>query len=194
MPFIHEELKNMRIVAGEFRSRTIDAVAGSATRPTADKIKEAVFSRIGPYFEGGRMLDAYAGSGNISFEALSRGMCESWLCDISAKAVATIRSNASKLGVEERCHIHRRDVFAMLDTFAQADIRFDLVYLDPPYRKQKNAELMLALEEKALLEPSAWVIVESLSEDVFDEAYGSLIKVKENTYGTIRITCYRRTA
>ena len=184
----------MRIVAGEFRSRTIDAVAGSATRPTADKIKEAVFSRIGPYFEGGRMLDAYAGSGNISFEALSRGMRESWLCDISAKAVATIRSNASKLGVEERCHIHRRDVFAMLDTFAQTDIRFDLVYLDPPYRKQKNAELMLALEEKALLEPSAWVIVESLSDDVFDEAYGSLVKVKENTYGTIRITCYRRTA
>ena len=91
----------MRIVAGEFRSRTIDAVAGSATRPTADKIKEAVFSRIGPYFEGGRMLDAYAGSGNISFEAHSRGKCESWQCDISAKAVATIRSNASKLGVEE---------------------------------------------------------------------------------------------
>ena len=82
----------------------------------------------------------------------------------------------------------------MLDTFAQADIRFDLVYLDPPYRKQKNAELMLALEEKALLEPSAWVIVESLSEDVFDEAYGSLVKVKENTYGTIRITWYMRTA
>ncbi|MFR2885531.1 MAG: RsmD family RNA methyltransferase [Merdibacter sp.] len=74
----------MRIVAGEFRSRTIDAVAGSATRPTADKIKEAVFSRIGPYFEGGRMLDAYAGSGNISFEALSRGMRE--LVATSARA------------------------------------------------------------------------------------------------------------
>ena len=62
----------MRIVAGEFRSRVIDAVEGSQTRPTGDKVKEAVFSRIGPYFDQGIMLDAYAGSGNISFEALSR--------------------------------------------------------------------------------------------------------------------------
>ena len=73
----------MRIVAGEFRSRVIDAVEGSQTRPTGDKVKEAVFSRIGPYFDQGIMLDAYAGSGNISFEALSRGMQESYMCDVN---------------------------------------------------------------------------------------------------------------
>ena len=184
----------MRIVAGAFRSRTIDAVAGSTTRPTADKIKEAVFSRIGPYFEGGCMLDAYAGSGNISFEALSRGMAESRLCDISAKAIATIRANAARLGVEERCRIYRRDVFAMLDVFVDEGIRFDLVYLDPPYRKQRNAELMLALETRGLLREAAWVIVESRSEDVFAQSYGQLEKVKEHTYGITRITCYRRSA
>ena len=184
----------MRVITGSARGRKLSAPQGLDVRPTVDRVKEGIFSAIQFDVEGRRVLDLFAGSGQMGIEALSRGMRESWLCDISAKAVATIRSNASKLGVEERCHIHRRDVFAMLDTFAQADIRFDLVYLDPPYRKQKNAELMLALEEKALLEPSAWVIVESLSEDVFDEAYGSLVKVKENTYGTIRITCYRRTA
>ena len=103
----------MRIVAGEFRSRVLTPLKGDQTRPTADKIKEAVFSSIGPYFSGGVMLDAYAGSGNISFEALSRGMAESVLCDISAAAIRTIRSNAALLQVEARCQIYKRDVFAM---------------------------------------------------------------------------------
>ena len=64
----------MRIVAGKFRSRVIEAVDGDATRPTLDKVKEAVFSRIGPYFDGGEMLDLFGGSGNMSLEAISRGI------------------------------------------------------------------------------------------------------------------------
>lgn len=75
----------MRIVAGKFRSRVIEAVDGDATRPTLDKVKEAVFSRIGPYFDGGEMLDLFGGSGNMSLEAISRGISHSHLCDIHAR-------------------------------------------------------------------------------------------------------------
>ena len=82
----------------------------------------------------------------------------------------------------------------MLDVFVDEGVRFDLVYLDPPYRKQRNAELMLALETRGLLREAAWVIVESRSEDVFAQSYGQLEKVKEHTYGITRITCYRRSA
>lgn len=182
----------MRIVAGEFRSRVIDAVEGSQTRPTGDKVKEAVFSRIGPYFDQGIMLDAYAGSGNISFEALSRGMQESYMCDVSAKAVATIRKIAKRLDVEKRCHIYKRDVFTMLDEFAAQGLSFDLVYMDPPYRQQKCDALITALVEKSLLAKGAQVIVESLREDSFASAYQDLILVKESVYGITKISYYRR--
>ena len=151
--------------------------------PTADKIKEAVFSSIGPYFSGGVMLDAYAGSGNISFEALSRGMAESVLCDISAAAIRTIRSNAALLQVEERCQIYKRDVFAMLDVF---------VYIDPPYRLQRNDALLEALVTKGMLAEQADVIVESLREESFALSHGDLIRRRESVYGITKITYYRR--
>lgn len=182
----------MRIVAGEYRSRVLKAVEGNQTRPTSDKIKEAVFSSIGPYFSDGMMLDAYAGSGNISFEALSRGMAQSYLCDVSAKAIAAIKHNAAMLEVQPRCHIYKRDVFAMLDAFADAMLRFDLVYLDPPYRLQRNDALMAALVERKLLAPNARVIVESLAQDHFEEVHGDLVKYKESVYGITKITYYRR--
>ena len=182
----------MRIVAGEFRSRVLTPLKGDQTRPTADKIKEAVFSSIGPYFSGGVMRDAYAGSGNISFEALSRGMAESVLCDISAAAIRTIRSNAALLQVEARCQIYKRDVFAMLDVFVQQGLRFDLVYIDPPYRLQRNDALLEALVTKGLLAEQADVIVESLREESFALSHGDLIRRRESVYGITKITYYRR--
>ena len=80
----------MRVVAGTLRSRKIEAVEGMDTRPTGDKVKEAVFSRIGPYFQGGEMLDVYSGSGNIGIEAISRGMHHACLNDMSPSESKTI--------------------------------------------------------------------------------------------------------
>ena len=77
----------MRIVAGTYRSRVIQAVEGNSTRPTQAKIKEAIFSRIGPYFDGGVMLDLFAGSGNMGFEAISRGIDSVVFCDSGYKAI-----------------------------------------------------------------------------------------------------------
>ena len=182
----------MRIVAGEFRSRTLASVDGNQTRPTADKIKEAVFSSIGPYFDGGIMLDAYAGSGNISFEALSRGIEKSYLCDISGKAISTIKKNAAMLQVQDRCKIYKRDVFLMLDQFVEEQLQFDLVYMDPPYRLQRCDALMEELMKRDLLGKKALVIVESLKEDRFENMHGDLQKQKESIYGITKITYYRR--
>ena len=94
-------------------------------------------------------------------------MAESVLCDISAAAIRTIRSNAALLQVEARCQIYKRDVFAMLDVFVQQGLRFDLVYIDPPYRLQRNDALLEALVTKGLLAEQADVIVESLREESF---------------------------
>lgn len=181
----------MRIVAGTHRSRVIDAVEGNQTRPTTDKIKEAIFSRIGPYFDGGMMLDLFAGSGNMSFEAISRGMKSSVLCDVNTKAIRTIQQNCRKLQMDEHCEIWRMDYHQALKRVKELSYTFDFVYLDPPYKKQQIAEILQYMVDQNLLNEGADIVCESLKEDVFEDAYGSLIKLKDVTYGITRITYYQ---
>ena len=99
----------MRIVAGNFRSRRIEAPRSDQTRPTLDKVREAVFNRIGPYFEGGVMLDLFAGSGAVGLEALSRGMERVVFVDRSMEAVDVIRRNIAALGVQQVSSVWKMD-------------------------------------------------------------------------------------
>ncbi len=190
--FIHKELKKMRIVAGAYRSRTIQPVPGNTTRPTTDKIKEAIFSRIGPYFDGGQMLDLFAGSGNMGLEAISRGMNEVWFCDSNVRAIQIIKANANSLGCEAQCHFMKADYRMMLKRMAQEQRCFSLIYLDPPYRKQRIDEILSFLSEHSLLAEEGSVIAESLREDEFSSQYGEITKCKEAIYGITKITYYKR--
>lgn len=182
----------MRIVAGEFRSRVIQAVDGNATRPTTDKVKEAIFSRIGPYFDGGAMLDLFSGSGNMSLEAMSRGIETSVLSDVSGKAIKTIKDNAKSLGVLDRCRILKMDYHRVLDLVASEGKQFDLVFLDPPYKKQQIHEILLLLDNLQLVKDHGDVVCESQKEDVFEDQVGCFEKVKDVTYGITRITYYKK--
>lgn len=182
----------MRIVAGAFRSRIIQSVPGDATRPTADKIKEAVFSRIGPYFDGGVMLDLFGGSGNMGLEAISRGMDEVWFADCSTRAIQVIRRNAMQLQCERQCHIIKADFHAMLKRMAQEQRCFDLIYLDPPYRNHCIEEILTYVSEHSLLTEGGYLIAESAKEAAFTAACGDIKKVKEALYRTTKITYYQR--
>ena len=181
----------MRIVAGKYRSRSIDAVDGDQTRPTLDKVKEAIFSRVGPYFDGGSMLDLFGGSGNVSFEAISRGMDHSILCDVSYKAISTIKKNAKTLQCSDQIEVWKMDFKRALQQAADQHATFDFVYLDPPYKKQQIDWILQFLSEHELLNPGADVVCESLKEDQFQDQYGSLEMVKDATYGITRITYYK---
>lgn len=182
----------MRIVAGEYRSRVIQAVEGESTRPTTDKIKEAIFSRIGPYFDGGNMLDLFGGSGNMSLEAISRGISHSLLCDISIKAITTMRKNMVTLHAEDHCTLWKMDYERALEKAREEKRTFDLVYLDPPYKKQQIESILCFLEAHNMLNTGCDIVCESLKEDQFPEAIGSLEKVKDVIYGITRITYYRK--
>jgi len=182
----------MRIVAGEFRSRVISAVEGNTTRPTTDKIKEAVFSRIGPYFDGGNMLDLFGGSGNMSLEAISRGMEHALVCDVSHAAVSTIRKNVKTLDVASRVTIWEMDYRQVLAKASQEQRTFDLVYLDPPYKKQQILHILQYLDTHDLVNELGDIVCESLKEDEFPDQVGALHKVKDVTYGITRITYYRK--
>ena len=158
----------MRIVAGKFRSRLIQAPKGDQTRPTLDKVKEAVFSRIGPYFDGGIMLDLFAGSGSMGLEALSRGIEHVYFVDRSPAAAAVIKANIASLQVEAQCDVWKCDSFAALRRLAGMGVQLDLVYLDPPYQKQQLHKIMQQLDALNLIRDHGQVILESLKEDEFD--------------------------
>ncbi|MBE6108073.1 MAG: 16S rRNA (guanine(966)-N(2))-methyltransferase RsmD [Erysipelotrichaceae bacterium] len=180
----------MRIIAGKYRSLPLEAVKGNHTRPTTDKIKEAVFNSVGPYFDGGEMLDLYAGSGSVGLECISRGMDHAVFVDKSYDAISTIKKNIGFVKVPSQCTVYKMDALAALRRCADEKRQFDLVYLDPPYAQEQNEKVMTALCQMNLLKQGAVVIVESLKEDVFSDEIGSLMKYKEAVYGITRISYY----
>ena len=180
----------MRIVAGKWRSRPLATLKGSATRPTLDKVREAVFSSLGQSFAGGSMLDLYAGSGAVAYEALSRGMDDAVLVDQSAAAAAVIRANKRTLQADAARILNMSDT-AALKLLAAEGRAFDLVYLDPPYAQQRLREVLQFLADHAMVKPGGSVVLESAREDSFTGTYGPLYKAREAVYGITSITYYK---
>jgi len=148
----------VRVVAGRFGGRRLAAPAGAATRPTADRVREALFSALGP-IAGARVLDLFAGSGALGIEALSRGAAEATFVDSAPRAVRAVRANLEALG--EEAPVHRRDARAFLRTARAAGHQYDLVFLDPPYRLAAGLGRELSAALRAVLAPGARVVSES---------------------------------
>lgn len=174
----------MRVVAGELRGRKLVAPAGDATRPTADRVREALFSILGD-ISGLRVLDLYAGSGALGIEALSRGAAAAVFVDSSQAAVTAIRRNLSELGLE--APVQRRDALAYLATAAGGD-PYDLVFADPPY----DSAVRLAPELAELLPPvlaeDAVIVTESNKRAPLELPFPLL---RDRSYGDTRIAVHR---
>ena len=149
----------MRVVAGRYGGRKLTAPAGSETRPTSDRVREALFSVLGPSIQGARVLDLFAGSGALGIEALSRGAAEAVFVDRSHKAIKAIRANLAALGID--ADVRPIEARAALRAASARGDAYDLVFLDPPYRHA--AELGRELSEGlvAVLAPGARVVTES---------------------------------
>jgi 16S rRNA (guanine966-N2)-methyltransferase len=146
----------VRIVAGAWRGRRLVAPAGRDTRPTSDRVREAVFSILGP-IEGATVLDLFAGSGALAFEALSRGAAHATLVERAPAAIKAIEANVQALRAD--VDLRRRDVRAFVRDASAAGGPYDLVFLDPPYRDA--AGLGPQLDLTPLLAPGARVVSES---------------------------------
>ena len=183
----------MRIVAGKFGSRRIETRKSNDTRPTLDKVREAVFSSLGGMFEGGCVLDLYGGSGAVGLEAVSRGFDAAVECDLNREACAVIRKNIESLHCEDQVTVLCMKDVKALSVCKQKGMKFDLVYLDPPYAKQQNLMILQKLVEYGLLNEEADVVIESDQKDHFEETIGTLVPLKEKEYGITRITYYKNT-
>lgn len=174
----------MRIIAGEWRGRPIDAPPGAGTRPTADRVRETLFSmltsRLGS-FEGLRVADLFAGSGALGLEALSRGGAHATFVDHNPKAIAIIRSNAAKLGAGERAQILARSALTLPP--AQP---FDLVFADPPYAAGSGHAAAAAVMTAGWLAPGGWLAIETARREIV--ACDGLEIVAERDVGAARLT------
>ncbi|OXM84624.1 16S rRNA (guanine(966)-N(2))-methyltransferase RsmD [Paenibacillus rigui] len=184
----------MRVISGSAKGRPLKAVPGMNTRPTTDKVKEAIFSMIGPYFDGGHVLDLFAGTGGLSIEALSRGMERAVLTDIEKKSIDTIKHNLQVTGLTDQTEIYRNDAVRALKALKKRDARFDLVFLDPPYRLKVVKDLMEQLDQNDMLNPNATIVVEHDAEDKYSDPIGRLEWVRRAEYGDTAVTIYRNTA
>ena len=150
----------MRVVAGRFGGRSLIAPRGSSTRPTSDRVREALFSILGlRAVDGARVLDLFAGSGALGIEALSRGALQATFVDSSSAAVAAIRRNLSAVGVE--AEVRRQDALAYLRSASRDARLYDLVFLDPPYRHARALGPVLSTALGPVLAPGARVVAES---------------------------------
>ena len=161
----------MRIIAGDWRGRPLVAPKGEATRPTADRTREALFSmlvsRLGD-FDGLRVLDLFAGSGALGLEALSRGAAHCTFVEQDGTALDALRTNAAKLGALTRADIRAQSVMAL----GVAPAPYDLILADPPYASGAGTVALERLARLGWLAPGAWISVETTkAEDVAPEGF-----------------------
>jgi 16S rRNA (guanine966-N2)-methyltransferase len=149
---------SLRIVAGAWGGRRIEAPAGRGTRPTADRVREALFSILG-VIEGARVLDLFAGSGALGLEALSRGAAAATFVDTGAAPVKALHANLGALGAEGE--VRRQDALRFLGGARSQARVYDLVFLDPPYRLANRLGGRLSEELPHVLAPGATVVTES---------------------------------
>lgn len=181
----------MRVISGDFGGRRLKPVPGMKTRPTTDKIKENIFNIIGPYFDGGSVLDMYAGSGGLAIEAVSRGMDNATLIDKQFAAIKTITDNVKVTKSEEKFDVIKGDTKKVIHSLAQKGKKFKMVFFDPPYALQTIENDIKKLIELDLLAMDVTIVCEISEEVILPENIQFLKKDREQRYGITKIVIYK---
>lgn len=180
----------MRIIAGEMRGRQLKTVEGMQTRPTSDKVKGAIFNVLGDKVLDARVLDLFAGTGNLAIEALSRGSLDAVLIEKSRGAHQVIKQNIEQMGVSHKAKLLQVDAFKYINKCS--DEVFDLIFLDPPYREGLVLKVISILKEYSCLAPDGVIVAETAKDEVLDgDIYPFEIR-KTGEYGDTKVWYLQR--
>ncbi|XFA99286.1 16S rRNA (guanine(966)-N(2))-methyltransferase RsmD [Candidatus Izemoplasma sp. B36] len=177
----------LRVIGGIYKSRKIKEVKSSKTRPTTDKNKEVLFNTLGQFFDGGRMLDLFSGSGAIGIEAISRGIDMVDFIENSNVAIKTIKENLDLLGINHGVNIIKHDAFRYLNN---TETKYDLIFADPPYALNKYDELIEVIHSRQLLAKGGIIVFEADKSYQFIDKYENLVKYKEKNLGNSKFAFY----
>ncbi len=177
----------MRVITGIARGRKLITLDGNDVRPTTDKVKEAVFSSIQFDIEGRRILDLFAGSGQLGIEALSRGAESATFIDLNSDAISAIRQNLENTGFQDNAKVLRADFFSFC---ASTKDTFDIVFLDPPYREDLLARALNAVQN--VMSDYGIIICEHPTDVDLPQTVGEFKNYKKSKYGKIAVSFYRK--
>ena len=177
----------MRIISGTMRGTKLYTLEGENTRPTLDRVKEALFSKINFEVQDAIILDLFSGSGALGLEAISRGAKQAYLCDNSRDAIKIINQNIEKTKTKEKIVLYQTDYKKTLEELIKKKIQFDIVFLDPPYKTDYAEEAAKIIIENKLLKEDGFIILETDDrEKVFKKLDTNIFDIREiKKYGRV---------
>lgn len=178
----------MRIISGSAKGKMISAPKGLKTRPTAARIKESLFSILQAHIVDSRVLDLFAGSGNLGLEAISRGAAEAFFVDKDRGSIQVIKENIKQLGFSSQSQVIQADYLIALKQLKKMGESFDVVFLDPPYKKGFISSAIHPIIEMGLIDENGWIIAEHDSKDTIMNEKGIFKVVDVRYYGTTSIS------
>ena len=178
----------MRVISGSARGRKLKEPSGFSIRPTGDKVKEAIFNIIQFDIEGRRVLDLFAGTGQLGIEALSRGAAKTVFVDSSIEAIKLIKSNLDICGFSDQAEVYARDALQ----FISSPEKFDLIFIDPPYDAKIFDKIMMKMIEFDKLSDNGIIILEMNASVQAPAVHAPYVLAKEYRYGGSKIVRYGR--
>ncbi len=182
----------MKIIGGEFRGRRLKTLKSVKLRPTPMRVKEALFNILGNKVIGSSFLDLYAGSGQMGIEALSRGAKEIIFIDNHIASVRLIQENLGLVSSKKVSRIPRNNVLKAINNLSKEKKRFNIIFLDPPYKSRLVKNTLQALAKSDILKIITLIIAEHHQSLALDKEIGSLIQIRRERYGDTVLTFYRK--
>lgn len=179
----------MRVITGSARGAKLRTLEGLSTRPTSDRVKEAIFNIIQFDIEGRRVLDLFGGSGQLAIEALSRGAAYAVLVDQNPQAVSVIKENLKKTKLDQKASVFQSDYLRFLSATRE---RFDIIFLDPPYAENFIENALRKISEIDILTEGGIIVCERSRERSLPATVGDLICSKDYCYGKTAVNLYTR--
>ncbi len=182
----------MRITSGKLKNRVVLSREGFDTRPTLERIKESIFSIIYDKVIDAKFLDLYSGTGNMSFEALSRGAKRAIMIEKDYEALNVIIDNVTRFKLEKDCRAYKNDSLRAIEILKRKNEKFDIIFMDPPYKENLTTKTLEKLSEFDILEQDGIIICEHANYEKLDDKIMNLVKYDEREYNKKIISFFRK--
>ncbi|ACZ01096.1 16S rRNA (guanine(966)-N(2))-methyltransferase RsmD [Streptobacillus moniliformis] len=182
----------MRITSGYLKNRVILSRIGKETRPTLERVKEAIYSIISTKVEDAIFLDLYSGTGNMSFEAMSRGANRAVMIEMDKEALRVIIENVNNLNLDKKCRAYKNDVMRAIEILENKNEKFDIIFMDPPYKENLTEKTLKKLSNHDILDKDGIIICEHGKYEKLSDEIGNFVKFDEREYNKKIVTFYKK--
>lgn len=180
----------MKVISGIYKGRNLKGFNIEGTRPTMDRVKESLFASISGYIDGANILDLFCGSGALGIEALSNGGKWCDFCDSNREVIRVVKDNINSLGIKN-CDIYKMDYRDMLKRIKLADVKYDIIFLDPPYNMKVINDIVYTLNMDNMLNEEGLIVIEHSGNYEYID-YEGLEVIKDKRYGDKFITILQK--